>query len=113
MKLVKILIADDHELMRKGLKMVLENHPGWKVCGEAADGRRAVKLAKELEPDVVVMDVTMPELNGLEATRQIHVALPKAEVLILTIHESEHLVGHILAAGARGYIMKADTARLL
>lgn len=110
---MKILIADDHELVRKGLRTVLENQPGWKVCGEAINGRQAVELTKQLGPDVVVLDVTMPELNGLEATRQIRKANPKAEVLILTMHESEKLVSAVLVAGARGYILKADTSRLL
>ena len=113
MKTIQILIADDHELVRKGLRTVLENQPGWKVCGEAVNGRQAVELAKKLQPDVIVMDVTMPELNGLEATRQIRKALPKIEVLILTMHESEQLVGEVLAAGARGYILKTDALRLL
>jgi len=110
---MQILIADDHELMRKGLRTVLESQPGWKVCGEAVNGRQAVELARQLTPDVIVLDVTMPELNGLEATRQIRKALPKAEVLILSMHESEQLVSEVLAAGAHGYIMKADTSRLL
>ena len=113
MKTTQILIADDHELMRKGLRAVLESQPGWKVCGEAINGRQAVDLAKQLGPDVIVLDVTMPELNGLEATRQIRKAIPQAEVLILTMHESEALVGEMLAAGAHGYILKADTSRLL
>ncbi|MCX6897740.1 MAG: response regulator transcription factor [Verrucomicrobia bacterium] len=113
MKTLQILIADDHELVRKGLRTVLENQPGWKVCGEATNGRQAVELAKQLGPDVIVLDVTMPELNGLEATRQILKAIPKAEVLILTMHESEKLVSEVLAAGAHGYILKADTSRLL
>jgi DNA-binding NarL/FixJ family response regulator len=113
MKTLQILIADDHELVRKGLRSVLENQPGWKVCGEAVNGRQAVELTKQLGPDVIVLDVTMPELNGLEATRQILKAVPKAEVLILTMHESEKLVSEMLAAGAHGYILKADTSRLL
>jgi DNA-binding NarL/FixJ family response regulator len=113
MKAMQILIADDHELVRKGLRTVLENQPGWKVCGEAVNGRQVVELARQLRPDVIVLDITMPELNGLEATRQIRKALPKAEVLILTMHESEQLMSEVLAAGARGYILKADTSRLL
>jgi DNA-binding NarL/FixJ family response regulator len=113
MKTLQILIADDHELVRKGLRTVLENQPGWKVCGEATNGRQAVELTKQLGPDVIVLDVTMPELNGLEATRQILKAVPKAEVLILTMHESDKLVSEMLAAGAHGYILKADTSRLL
>ncbi len=113
MKTLQILIADDHELVRKGLRAVLESQPGWKVCGEAVNGRQAVELARQLGPDVIVLDVTMPELNGLEATRQILKAIPQAEVLILTMHESEKLVSEVLAAGAHGYILKADTSRLL
>lgn len=92
---MQILIADDHELVRNGLRTVLEMQPGWKVCGEAVNGRQAVELARDLRPDVIVMDVTMPELNGLEATRQICKAFPEAEVLILTMHESEQLVSEV------------------
>ena len=110
---MQILIADDHELVRKGLRILLETQPGWKVCGEAVNGRQAVELAQQLAPDVIVLDVTMPELNGLEATRQIRKAMPAAEILILTMHESEQLVGEVLAAGAHGYILKSDTSRLL
>jgi len=112
-KPLRILIADDHELVRKGLRAVLDGQGGWSICGEAVNGRQAVELARQLKPDVLVMDVTMPELNGLEATRQIRKELPKTEVLILTVHESEQLVGEVLAAGARGYILKGDTTRLL
>lgn len=110
---LRIMIADDHELVRKGLRSVLDGQPGWTICGEAVNGRDAVEKAKQLKPDVMIMDVTMPELNGLEATRQILKDRPKTEVLILTVHESEQLVGEVLAAGARGYILKGDTTRLL
>jgi len=110
---MKILIADDHELVRKGLRTVLETQPGWTVCGEAVNGRQAVELAIRLAPDVTILDVTMPELNGLEATRQIRKENSDAEILILTMHESEQLIGEVLAAGAHGYILKADTSRLL
>ncbi len=113
MSALRIVIADDHELVRKGLRSVLDAQTGWTICGEAANGREAVELARQMKPDVMVMDVTMPELNGLEATRQILKDRPKTEVLILTVHESEQLVGEVLAAGARGYILKGDTARLL
>lgn len=109
----QVLIVDDHELMRKGLRAVLDGQAGWVICGEAINGRQAVDMARQLHPDIVIMDVTMPELNGLEATRQIMKMLPATEVLILTVHESEQLVGEILAAGARGYILKGDTSRLL
>jgi DNA-binding NarL/FixJ family response regulator len=110
---LRIVIADDHELVRKGLRSVLDAQTGWTICGEAVNGREAVELARKIKPDVMVMDVTMPELNGLEATRQILKDRPKTEVLILTVHESEQLVSEVLAAGARGYILKGDTTRLL
>ena len=113
MKPIRILIADDHELIREGLKTRLEKQENWKVCGEAVNGRQAVEMARELKPDVIVLDVSMPELNGIEAARQICKACPKAEVLILTMSESEGLVRDVLAAGARGFIVKTDTARLL
>lgn len=113
MNALRIVIADDHELVRKGLRSVLDAQTGWTICGEAVNGREAVELARQMKPDVMVMDVTMPELNGLEATRQILKERPKTEVLILTVHESEQLVGEVLAAGARGYILKGDTTRLL
>ncbi len=113
MSALRIVIADDHELVRKGLRSVLDAQTGWTICGEAVNGREAVELARKIKPDVMVMDVTMPELNGLEATRQILKDRPKTEVLILTVHESEQLVSEVLAAGARGYILKGDTTRLL
>lgn len=110
---VKILVADDHEVVRRGVRTVLEAHPGWKVVGEAATGREAVERAREMEPDVVVLDLSMPELNGLEATRQILKAVPKAQVLILTMHESVQVMREVLQAGARGYVLKSDAGRHL
>jgi len=95
-------------LIRQGLRKVLEERPGWTVCGEAATGREAVAKARELRPNVVVLDVGMPELNGLEAARQIRRALPDTEVLILTMHDSERLAREALAAGARGFLLKTD-----
>lgn len=109
--MVRILLADDHEMVRRGLRDQLNNQSGWEVCGEASDGREAVKLALSLKPDVVVMDLSMPELNGLEATRQIRRDLPKTEVLIFTMHETEPLIREVLAAGARGYVLKSDAGR--
>jgi DNA-binding NarL/FixJ family response regulator len=111
MSTVRILIADDHEVVRRGLRALLESDPGWQICGEAANGRAAVEKSKELKPDVVVLDIAMPEMNGLEATRQILKALPRTQVLILTVHESEQLVHDVLAAGARGYVLKSDAGR--
>jgi DNA-binding NarL/FixJ family response regulator len=108
--MVRILIADDHEMIRRGLRDLIEQHEGWKVCAEASNGREAVELAKQFRPQVVVLDLAMPEMNGLEATRQIKGAFPKTEVLIFTMHETEELVHEVLSAGARGYLMKADAA---
>ncbi len=110
---MRILIADDHEVVRQGLRTILEAKRGWIVCGEASTGREAVEKARQLKPDVVVMDFSMPELNGLEATRQIRKALPQTEVLILTMHDSEQLVRNMLAAGARGYVLKKDAGNIL
>jgi DNA-binding NarL/FixJ family response regulator len=100
-------------MVRQGLRALIEEQRGWEVCGEARTGREAVDKAGELKPDVVIMDFTMPELNGMEATRQIHAALPRTQVLILTMHESEELVREVLAAGARGYMLKSDAGRAL
>ncbi len=111
MKTVRILLADDHEVVRQGLRRLLEAQPGWEICGEAAAGREAVELAKRLKPDVVVLDFSMPGLNGTEATRQILKELPKTEVLILTMHSSEPLMREALEAGARGYVLKSDASR--
>ncbi len=108
---VRILVADDHEVVRGGLRTLLESQPGWEVCGEAGTGREALQKAKQLKPDVIVLDITMPDLDGLQATRQILRAAPKAEVLILSMHESEQVVREVLDAGARGYVMKSDAAR--
>ncbi len=111
MKTVRILLADDHEVVRHGLRRLLEVQPGWEICGEAATGREAVDLAKRLKPDVVVLDFSMPGLNGTEAARQILKELPKTEVLILTMHTSEPLMREALEAGARGYVLKSDAGR--
>ena len=106
-----VLIVDDHEVVRRGLRALIESHPGWEVCGEAVTGREAVEKASKLKPNVVVMDIAMPELNGLEATRQILKAMPQTAVLILTAHESEQLVHDVFEAGAQGYVLKSDAGR--
>ena len=108
MKKIRILLADDHDLVRRGLRPLIESEWGWEICGEAKNGREAVAMAEELKPDIVVLDVGMPELNGVDAARQIKRALPGTEILILTGQESEGLVHQILAAGARGYLLKTD-----
>jgi DNA-binding NarL/FixJ family response regulator len=112
MKPVRILIADDHEVVRHGVRAVLERQAAWVVCGEASSGREAVVKAIDLQPDVVVLDITMPELNGLEATRQIRRAV-SARVLVLTVHESDQVVTEVLDAGAHAYVLKTDAGRTL
>jgi DNA-binding NarL/FixJ family response regulator len=106
---IKVLLADDHGVVRKGLRFLIEQEEGLAVCGEAADGREAVRLARELEPNVVVMDIAMPQLNGIDATAQIVRALPSTGVLILSMHGDESYLLRALEAGARGYLLK-DTA---
>ena len=113
MVVVRILIADEHEAVRKELRRVLEDRPGWQVCAEAATGREAVELAVRLSPNVVVLDLALPEMNGLEVTRKIRRALPETEVLIVTMHEAVDLTRDVLGAGARGYLVKADAQRNL
>ncbi|HWZ96592.1 MAG TPA: response regulator transcription factor [Candidatus Dormibacteraeota bacterium] len=108
---LRILVADDHDIIRRGLKSLLTARPGWEICAEAKNGREAVSLAEEHKPDVVVMDVSMPELNGLEAVRRIRKQLPKTEIVVLTLHFSDQLVHDIVEAGAKGYIMKSDADR--
>ena len=106
METIRVLIADDHEVMRRGLRATVELMPGWSVCGEAHTGREAVELTTKLKPAIVVMDVTMPEMNGLDATRQIKKDHPEVEVLIFTGLETEELVRQVFEAGARSYILK-------
>jgi DNA-binding NarL/FixJ family response regulator len=105
---LRILIVDDHAVVRRGVRSLLESHDGWEVCGEATTGRDAVEQSRRLRPDVVVMDLSLPELNGLDATRQILKDAPNTEVLVLTMHHSEELAREVLQAGARGYVLKAD-----
>src|SRR3990172_7148168 len=98
MREVRILLADDHEVVRRGLQAILKAQTGWTVVAEAANGREAVDLARQLKPAVVILDISMPEVNGLEATRQILKDVPQTEVLILTMHESEQVVREVLDA---------------
>jgi DNA-binding NarL/FixJ family response regulator len=108
---LRILIADDHAVTRVGLRNLLSSRPGWTVCAEAATGRQAVTLAEQYRPDIVVMDIAMPELNGLEATRRIRKLFPKTEILVLSLHYSDELVREVVDAGARAYVLKSDASK--
>src|SRR5260370_3791338 len=108
---VRLLLADDHEIVRKGLRAMLETEPGWEVVAEAADGRHAIQKTKQMKPDVAILDISMPSLNGLEAAHQIVTCAPQTKVLILTVHEADPLIQQVLEAGARGYLLKSDAAR--
>lgn len=110
---LRILLADDHEIVRDGVRALIERQPGWEICGEAATGREAVQKAEALKPDIVIVDIGMPELNGLEATRQIKRMLPRTEVLILTALETEEIVRNVFKAGARSYLLKMEASRHL
>ena len=105
---VRILLADDHEIVRHGLRRLLETQPGWKICGEAGNGREALEKALQLKPDIVILDHSMPELSGAEAARQILEELPRTEIVILTMHDSEQLLREVLDAGVHGYVLKSD-----
>jgi DNA-binding NarL/FixJ family response regulator len=107
---VSLLVADDHEIVRRGIRALIQEQPGWQIAAEAKDGRDAVAKAKEFRPDVAILDITMPSLNGLDAAMQIAKLSPPTKVLILTIHESDQLSRKALDVGARGYILKTDAA---
>jgi DNA-binding NarL/FixJ family response regulator len=111
MEPIRLLVADDHEIVRKGIRSLLEAQPGWQVTAEASDGREAVEKAREMKPDVTVLDISMPSLNGLEAARQMIKNDARAKILILTQHESDPLIREVLDAGARGYVLKSDASR--
>ena len=110
-KRLRIVIADDHELVRQGVRHTLETHSEWSVVGEASNGREAVTLCQQLHPDIVVLDLTMPELTGLDAIPEILKVSPASKILALSVHDSEQLIHHVLAAGAKGYLLKSDAAR--
>jgi len=108
---VRIVIADDHEIVRRGLRSLLEAVAGWEVVAEASSGREALEKVQELHPSLAILDVGMPVMNGLEATRNIVKTSPQTQVLILTMHETEQMVRDVLDAGARGYVLKSDAGR--
>src|SRR5258706_9236507 len=105
---IRILIADDHALVRRGIRATLAERPHWSIVGEADNGRQAVALATTLRPDVAVLDMTMPQLNGLDAAREILSGNRNVRILILTVHDSESLIREVFKAGARGYLLKSD-----
>jgi DNA-binding NarL/FixJ family response regulator len=110
---VRILIADDHAVVRSGLKAILEARSGWQVVAEAGDGKEAIARAIETKPDVAIIDYSLPLMNGVEATRQIRARTPETEVLIFTMHDSDALVGEVLQAGARAFLLKSDAQHYL
>jgi len=103
-----VMVVDDHAVIRRGVQGILQGYPEWQICAEAADGQEAIRLAESLHPEVIIMDVSMPGLNGLEATRIIHNILPQTKILLLTLHSSTELVRSAFRAGARGYVLKSD-----
>jgi len=107
---VSLLVADDHDVVRRGIRALIQEQPGWQVAAEARDGRDAVTKATQFQPDVAILDITMPALNGIDAAMQIAKLSPRTKVLILTVHESDHLSRKALDAGAHGYILKTDAA---
>ncbi len=111
--MLRILIADDHEVIRAAVRSLLSKREDWQICGEASNGRDALEMAKRLRPDVVLLDLSMPLLNGIEATLQIRKALPRTEVLVLTMHDTTDLAHRVIAAGARGYLLKSDASRYI
>lgn len=111
--MMRIVVADDHDVVRRGVKSLLESQPGWQVCGEASNGRDVVALATRLKPDVVVVDLSMPELNGLEAVRQLTRLEPRPAVVVFSMHDAEQMVRDVLRAGALGYVLKSEAAQHL
>lgn len=113
MNRIRILIVDDHEIFRRGLRSLLESRPEFQILGEAADGMQAIEKAKELKPELIVMDVSMPQLDGLQATRLIRKQLPSTKILILSQHDTSHMLSAAFEAGANGYVTKSQVSRCL
>lgn len=113
MKKLRIMIADDHSMVRQGVRSVIQSQRSWELCGETDNGRTAVELARRLKPDIAVLDISMPGINGVDAIPKVIAASPNTKVLILTMHDSETLADEVLRAGAHGYLLKSDAAELL
>ena len=110
---MRILIADDHELMRRGLRSILSTRPNWEVCGEAVDGSDAIEKTKLLQPDILVLDISMPRVNGLEVARAVRRDYPRTQVVILSQYDESEMRPYAIEAGARGYVSKAEASRQL
>lgn len=110
---MRILIADDHELMRRGLRSILSTRPDWEVCGEAVDGSDAIEKTKLLQPDILVLDISMPRVNGLEVARAVRRDYPRTQVVILSQYDESEMRPYAIEAGARGYVSKAEASRQL
>jgi DNA-binding NarL/FixJ family response regulator len=110
-KPLRILVADDHQLVRNGIRALLQSHENWEICGEASTGFEAVAQAKELLPDIVILDISMPDLNGADAARRIRIASRSSQILVLSMHYSDQLIREIVEAGASGYVLKSDSDR--
>lgn len=108
---LRILVADDHDLMRRGIKTIIESRKGWEICGEALTGTQAVAKAQELKPDVAILDISMPELNGIEAAKRIRKTSEKTEILMLSMHYSDQIIRDVIDTGIRGYVVKSDSGR--
>ncbi len=108
---LRILVADDHEVVRRGIRTLIETHSEWEICGEASTGRDAVAKTARMKPDLVLLDITMPDLSGLEAIPEILTVQPETKILVLTMHDSGQMASKVLAAGARGLVLKSDAAR--
>jgi DNA-binding NarL/FixJ family response regulator len=109
----RVLIVDDHTFIRRGIQSILDTSPEWDYCGEAENGVAAIRMASELKPDVIIMDVSMPGLNGLEATRVIHEAQPNIKIVLLTLHDSVEVLRSGFQAGAQGYLLKSEAEQEL
>jgi DNA-binding NarL/FixJ family response regulator len=108
---LRVMVADDHEVVRQGIRTVVQSQPGWEVIAEASNGLEAVEAAATLSPDLVILDIAMPDLNGLQAARQILSARPETKILVLTMHDSENVIREVVEAGASGYLLKSDAGR--